>query len=215
MLRRASCRIVMHNFFHGRGACLFMGRGPRLPRPTRAGSPPALCYLSQSCDGIRCLADAHGLWSRHGTRIASCQHLEGQLGAIIPQASRPRARRRALRSRSTRGAEHDRQPRQHTPAQFGEAAPVSRAHRLPRLRHAVTSRPGYHALAALLATLAPCLGLGSGIHLVITTPASSAARLDQLYADYLGLRLRRADDPARCALRAAALVVSAQAQAAI
>ena len=39
--------------------------------------------------------------------------------------------------------------------------------------------------AALRATLEPCLGSGRGIHVVQTTPASSIARLDQLYAVYL------------------------------
>ena len=42
--------------------------------------------LSQpKLDGVRCMADAHGLWSRHGTRITSCQHLEASLAPVFQE----------------------------------------------------------------------------------------------------------------------------------
>ena len=51
---------------------------------TYKGRLAASSMLSQpKLDGIRCLADAHGPWSRHGTRITSCQHLEASLAPLF------------------------------------------------------------------------------------------------------------------------------------
>ncbi len=142
--------------------------------------------LSQpKLDGIRCLADAHGLWSRHGTRITSCQHLEASLaplfhkhpglvldGELYAHAA-PEGLSTIVSLVNTRQPSPEKQRR-------CQALIAFHVFDMP-------SHPGLFTAryAALLATLAPCLRPGTGIHVVETAPASSTARLDQLYADYL------------------------------
>ena len=148
--------------------------------------------LSQpKLDGIRCLADAHGLWSRHGTRITSCQHLEASLaplfhkhpglvldGELYAHAA-PEGLSTIVSLVNTRQPSLEKQRR-------CQAMMAFHVFDMP-------SHPGLFTAryAALLEELEPRLRPGTGIHVVETELATSTARLDQLYADYLA-RCQRA-----------------------
>ena len=145
----------------------------------------SLVFSQPKLDGIRCLANAHGLWSRHGTRITSCQHLEATLrpvfykhpGLVLDGELYAHAAPEGLSTIIS--LVNTRQP---SPEKQRQCNALMAFHVFD-----VPSHPGLFTTrhAALLATLEPCLGSGRGIHVVQTEAVSSTAKLDQLYAKYL------------------------------